>query len=214
MPPKREKDRKEKLKFENQTSQSNRIGAFGYNQDSGKIDQRLIMEILRIIQQRYYRSSTQDADKPLLYILSTRAGKAHFYSCSTSYERLDSIYSDLAPRIYIRTHLNRKGLSLPVVDYRYENYDPEKYPLNRVNFKRMVVDPDTPFMTLLLKKHWERLLIFRFPSVIIILMFPVEWVRGVFRISVFFLIPQGLCGMEGITPVFPGGKEVAIITPF
>ncbi|RLE14861.1 hypothetical protein DRJ04_01565 [Candidatus Aerophobetes bacterium] len=159
MPLKREKDRKEKLKFENQTSQSNRIGAFGYNQDSGKIDQRLIMEILRIIQQRYYRSSTQDADKPLLYILSTRAGKAHFYSCSTSYERLDSIYSDLAPRIYIRTHLNRKGLSLPVVDYRYENYDPEKYPLNRVNFKRMVVDPDTPF-----KKALGKIINFQVPQ--------------------------------------------------
>jgi len=120
-------------------------GKFSTYQSANDIDQRIILEILKIIRQRRYRDLSQSSAIPIVYITSTRAGKAGFFSYTTSYENLDSFYENLAPRIHIRTRLNRKALSFSVVDYGYENYDPDSHEISRVNFKRMMIDPDSPF---------------------------------------------------------------------
>ena len=111
---------------------------------SKEIDQKILMEILKIIHYHKYRT-TSNTYIPVFYIASTRAGKAGFPAQSISYDKLDSIYTDLAPQVHINTKMNRKGLTLPVVEYGYESYDPKIHRINRVSFRRMVIDPDSPF---------------------------------------------------------------------
>ena len=118
-----------------------------------------MLEILRIIQQRRNHSSAKrGVSVPMLDMLSAGAGKAGLHQSLSSYEDLDSLYNELAPRLHIRARLSRRGLSLPVVEYGYENYDPEKHTINRVNFKRMTVDPGTPF-----KKKLGKVINFQVP---------------------------------------------------
>jgi len=65
-------------------------GKFSTYQSANDIDQRIILEILKIIRQRRYRDLSQSSAIPIVYITSTRAGKAGFFSYTTSYENLDS----------------------------------------------------------------------------------------------------------------------------
>jgi len=118
---------------------------FTQSSDNRGIDEKLFLEILRIIQQHRYGNPATRKNAPLVLLLSSRVGRAGFPSPPISYERLDELYTDLAPQVHICTNLQKKGLSLPVVEYGYENYDPPRHEINRVNFKRMVVDPHTPF---------------------------------------------------------------------
>jgi len=118
---------------------------FSFPQEKSDIEQRIILEIIRIIQRQKYEQSRQKSVIPILYITSSRAGKAGFFGYTTSYENLDSFYENLAPEVHIKTRLNRTSLSFPVVDYGYENYDPDSHEINRVNFKRMSVDFNSPF---------------------------------------------------------------------
>lgn len=109
-------------------------------QGSGDIDQKILLEILKIIQQRRKRNSYRVA-----VVASNRVGRAGKYGSTASYEDLNSIYENLAPQVHISTRMRKKGLSLPVTEYGYENYDPQNHKISRVNFKRPVVDPRSPF---------------------------------------------------------------------
>jgi len=145
LPLKREEESTEvTIKGKGQSSEQNKAftGTFGDRnwQNIDDIDQRILLEILRLIQQRRRRDSFRVA-----IVASSKAGRARGYNSTTSYEELDSIYESLAPEVRISTQMRKKGLSLPVVDYGYENYDPKSHKISRINFKRMVVDPESPF---------------------------------------------------------------------
>ncbi|MCD6574892.1 VWA domain-containing protein [Candidatus Aerophobetes bacterium] len=150
VPPRKNKNKDERREVNSKEKKalSHGAGVFTKRRDSDKIDQRLILEVLKIIQQRHYSNSRQYIS-PILYILSTDPGKAGFYRYNVSYEKLDSLYDNLAPQIHINAHLNKKRLGLPVVDYGYENYDPEKHRADKINFNRIRVDPYTPFKKVL-----------------------------------------------------------------
>jgi len=144
LPEKKEKDKQKMLEEGKRASRVQGISSTG-DQGLDDIDQRLILQILKIMQQRYHRIPNHSRDIGFSYILSVKAGKAASPRYETTYEKLDSLYDELAPEVHIRTNLTRKGLSLPVAEYSYENYDPEKHTISRVNFRRIRVDPDTPF---------------------------------------------------------------------
>lgn len=145
LPLKKEKERKQVSENKKKNYPNKQTGSSTGGHSSRNIDQRLVLQILKVMQQSRSRSSNQNRNAPVFYVLSTKAGKAGSHSSNTTYEKLDSIYRDLAPQIHIRTNLRRKGLSLPVAEYGYENYDPKRHKISRVNFKRMRADPATPF---------------------------------------------------------------------
>ncbi|MBE0477871.1 VWA domain-containing protein [Candidatus Aerophobetes bacterium] len=144
LPLKKETEKKNMSETERENLQTEKM-KFSIGQDSGKIDQELILQILKIMQQRYYYDSERGKSASVVYILSTKAGRGNLFSSPSTYDNLDSIYNELAPQIRIQTNMKRKGLSFPVVEYGYEDYDPERHKISRVNFKRLTVDPNSPF---------------------------------------------------------------------
>ncbi|MCD6317466.1 hypothetical protein J7M02_00160 [Candidatus Aerophobetes bacterium] len=108
-----------------------------------ELDQRAILEILKIIK------GYQDFEKMrgLNVIVLGRQGMrgTYFRPYNRSYEELDSIYQDLAPQISIRTRVKRKSLSLPVVEYGYENFNISLDNPQEINFNHMVADIKSPF---------------------------------------------------------------------
>lgn len=149
----------EKKKKDTTVTKSTKLqqGKSSFLKDSKEVDQRILMEILKIIHYHRYQASSSTYI-PVFYVAS-RAGRAGFSTPSISYDKLDSIYTDLAPQVHIHTKMNRKGLTLPVVEYGYEEYDSKVHQINRVTFKRMVVDPDSPF-----KQKIGRMINFQVPQ--------------------------------------------------
>lgn len=143
--PRKKETVQKKPQNKNQPSEAKKTGASKDERRSEDIDQKLILQILKIMQQRNRRTPSRKRAFSTSYILSVKAGRASSSSGSRSYEKLDSLYNDMAPQIHIRTDLRKKGLSLPVAEYSYENYDPQRHKISRVNFRRMKPDPHTPF---------------------------------------------------------------------
>jgi hypothetical protein len=112
-------------------------------QIQGNLQRYDLEELIKILM--LYTTSRNRRPMRIVFITNKiNVGRAYLSSVYESFDDLDSVYGNLASEIPIKTE-RKKGLSLPVVGYGYENFDPAEHDASKINFKRIVADSASPF---------------------------------------------------------------------
>lgn len=74
-----------------------------------------------------------------------KSGKGGTASDAESFEFLDSFYENLSSHIPVKVEMSTEEYELPLVNYGYENFDPNEHEAENINFGRMIADPESPF---------------------------------------------------------------------
>ena len=73
-----------------------------------------------------------------------KGGKAR-PSYMKSFEFLDTYYGIEASQVVVRAERRRNSYDLPVVEYAFEEFDPDTHTPDQINFRRMIVSGESPF---------------------------------------------------------------------
>lgn len=112
-------------------------------QMQGNLQGYNVEELIKILM--LYTTSRNRRPMRIVFITNKiNVGRVYLSSVYESFDDLDSVYGNLASEIPIKTE-RKKGLSLPVVGYGYENFDPAEHDASKINFKRIVADSASPF---------------------------------------------------------------------